>query len=308
MSIALCMVVKNEANRIESCLDSVLNAVDEINIIDTGSNDGTPELIRLRYGIEVAHQPLNPGRLYTLTDPMDRLCNQTRCEWILTLDGDEQLASPPSLLRDAVRSDIDSVCGYFGLWRNHLPGQPSFDDYKLFLFRRRYRKRGLIHENAQVDIRAAGGRARWLEGLVVEHHPEAAKSSEKQSRYRQSLSQAMQLEPQWLRYHWFLGYSRYLDGQHEEAESLLRQLRGPWVKRFPVEALNARMVLAEIAALRGEREMVSDLLHEMQALCQAVAEDFEVAVNLRLPGWIEAARLALASNQLNEIRAYRFAC
>lgn len=308
MSIALCMVVKNEARRIQTCLDSVVDAVDEINIIDTGSSDGTPELIQSRYGIAVGHQPLAAERLYTLADPLETLYSQTRCDWVLTLDGDEHLNAPASLLRDAVAASDRSVCGYFGLWRNHVPGQPGFDDYKLFVFRSRYRKRGLIHENAQVDIRSAGGNAQWLEGLVVEHHPEARKLSEKQSRYQQCLQQAMHREPDWLRYPWFLGYSRFLDGDYDAAESLLSLLRTAQAERFPVEALNARMVLSEMAAVRGQRVRLAQLLREMQDFRVAMANDFEVAINRRLPEWIEKAMAALAADRLADIRAYRFAC
>lgn len=45
-SICLCMIVKNEAKVIERCLSSVLDLVDTWVITDTGSTDGTQELIR----------------------------------------------------------------------------------------------------------------------------------------------------------------------------------------------------------------------------------------------------------------------
>ena len=42
--ISLCMIVKNEAPRIERVLNSVKDFADEIIIVDTGSNDNTKEL------------------------------------------------------------------------------------------------------------------------------------------------------------------------------------------------------------------------------------------------------------------------
>ncbi|WP_229885463.1 glycosyltransferase, partial [Streptomyces tanashiensis] len=45
-SICLCMIVKNEAAVIERCLASVRGLVDTWVISDTGSTDGTQELIR----------------------------------------------------------------------------------------------------------------------------------------------------------------------------------------------------------------------------------------------------------------------
>ena len=43
MTWSLCMIVKNEENNIENCLNSVKNLFDEIIIVDTGSTDRTKE-------------------------------------------------------------------------------------------------------------------------------------------------------------------------------------------------------------------------------------------------------------------------
>ena len=39
------MIVKNESKIIERCLDSAKSIIDFVSICDTGSSDGTPELI-----------------------------------------------------------------------------------------------------------------------------------------------------------------------------------------------------------------------------------------------------------------------
>ncbi|WP_421085626.1 glycosyltransferase (plasmid) [Priestia sp. MF3] len=46
VSISLCIIVKNEEISLERCLESVYQLVDEINIIDTGSNDQTKRIAR----------------------------------------------------------------------------------------------------------------------------------------------------------------------------------------------------------------------------------------------------------------------
>lgn len=46
--LSLCMIVKNEEERLARCLSSVQGAVDEIIILDTGSTDGTKD-VALRF-------------------------------------------------------------------------------------------------------------------------------------------------------------------------------------------------------------------------------------------------------------------
>ena len=45
ISISLCMIVKDEEPVIARCLDSVRDLVDEIIVVDTGSSDGTKEIV-----------------------------------------------------------------------------------------------------------------------------------------------------------------------------------------------------------------------------------------------------------------------
>lgn len=48
-TISLCMIVKNEEDVLARCLQSVQGLVDEIVIVDTGSNDRTKEIGRPVY-------------------------------------------------------------------------------------------------------------------------------------------------------------------------------------------------------------------------------------------------------------------
>ena len=94
--ICLAMIVKNEAGVIERCLSSVENIIDYWVIVDTGSTDGTQELIKKtmeRYGI--------PGELHErewVNFEVNR--NQSldlargKAEYTLVIDADDYLIAP----------------------------------------------------------------------------------------------------------------------------------------------------------------------------------------------------------------------
>ena len=44
ITVSLCMIVKNEERILRRCLDTVVDLVDEIVIVDTGSTDGTKKI------------------------------------------------------------------------------------------------------------------------------------------------------------------------------------------------------------------------------------------------------------------------
>ena len=84
--LSLCMIVKNETENLPRCLASAQPYVDEIVVIDTGSQDGTPE-IAIQFGAKVEYfewcDDFAAARNYSLS--------QASGDWILVLDADEEL-------------------------------------------------------------------------------------------------------------------------------------------------------------------------------------------------------------------------
>ena len=58
ITISLCMIVKNEERVLSRCLDSIKDLVEEIIIVDTGSDDRTKEIAG-RYTDKVYDFPWN---------------------------------------------------------------------------------------------------------------------------------------------------------------------------------------------------------------------------------------------------------
>lgn len=104
-TLSLCMIVRNEADVIGRCLDSVADVVDEMVVVDTGSLDGTPDLARSA-GADVYPYPWTgsfaEARNYSL--------RRASGEWILWMDADEALqAGDGEPLREAVKTTREEL-------------------------------------------------------------------------------------------------------------------------------------------------------------------------------------------------------
>ena len=117
--ISLCLIARDEAAVIESCLRSVVGAVDETVVVDTGSVDGT-EAIAAALGARVFRFPW--------VDDFSAARNETlrhaTGDYVLWLDADERLArGGAACLRAAAGSGLD--CGMLPLHAVREPGAPA---------------------------------------------------------------------------------------------------------------------------------------------------------------------------------------
>jgi glycosyltransferase involved in cell wall biosynthesis len=91
MSISLCMIVKNEADKLKPMLEAHNNYVDDIIIVDTGSTDNTKE---------IAKSFTDKVFDFKWCDDFSKARNQSlkfaKSDWILVLDADE-LVSPKDM-------------------------------------------------------------------------------------------------------------------------------------------------------------------------------------------------------------------
>ena len=89
--ISLCTFVKNEAHCLGHMIDSVVNQVDEIIVVDTGSTDDTIPIAR-EYGARVYQVGFTDfASIRTITSHL------AREPWVLMLDADETLEGPELL-------------------------------------------------------------------------------------------------------------------------------------------------------------------------------------------------------------------
>lgn len=305
LPIGLSMIVRDEARQLAACLDPIIGLLDDVTVVDTGSTDGTCDLLRERYGIEPLRSALDSTNCNSKSPARNLGYEHCRSDWIIRIDADERLTAEDVATLRALEPDA-LTGGYFVEWLTHR-GASATQDYKLLLFRKGVRSTGCAHENMQVDIRDRGLHAHWIDGLVLEHYPDVEKDPWKATFYRERLECAIARTPDWYRYHWFLGYASFCRGEAEQAAHYLRAAADSRSHRFPVECLNAHMVLAALHAQAGDRDAVLHVLEAMERFHATVRDDFEVAVNTHLEPWLHDARAAAADGRLADVQPRGFA-
>ena len=102
-TISLCMIVKNESHNLHRCLESVQGFVNQIIVVDTGSEDNTVEIAR-SYGAEI--------HFFEWCDDFAAARNHSLSfatgDWILILDADEKLVvSDQLVIFNTINSSLD---------------------------------------------------------------------------------------------------------------------------------------------------------------------------------------------------------
>jgi glycosyltransferase involved in cell wall biosynthesis len=150
--ISLCMIVKNEERFLAECLASVRDAVDEINVVDTGSTDRTVEIAR-SFGANVIFREWRNDFGWARNES---LAPATR-RWTLVLDADEEITPDSLALLRALRETPAELTGVYVQIQNLVDdasGAASTMTHilpRLFPTTPRIRYRNVIHESLVID-------------------------------------------------------------------------------------------------------------------------------------------------------------
>jgi glycosyltransferase involved in cell wall biosynthesis len=147
VTVTLCAIVKNETHIIREMLESMVPYIDRYDITDTGSDDGTPELIK-----EVMDEHNIPGEVYlsdwkgfgkSRTEAIENCMGKATYAWMIDADDkvDGSFVYPKEM-------DMD---GY-----SLRLGSPAFSWYRNQIFRVDNRDRqwsyvGVLHEYAHIE-------------------------------------------------------------------------------------------------------------------------------------------------------------
>lgn len=185
MSIAVCMIVKNEEKWLEQCLNSVKNLADEIIIVDTGSIDNTKKIAKKFTDKIFDYEWKND-----FSDARNFSISKANSDWILSLDADESISKidfekikriteyPEANAYHIVFRDYSNNMGIFG-WKSSMndiyPESKIASGYsegyvlRLFQNLKGYEFEGKIHETVQNSIKKNNGKI-FATDIVIHHY------------------------------------------------------------------------------------------------------------------------------------------
>lgn len=164
-SLTLSMIVKDEEKYIADCLESVKDVVDEIVVVDTGSQDNTVSIAK-SYGANVLdfewQNDFSKARNYALS--------KSNSDWVLYLDADERLdENSKMLIKKLINSNkkYGIRCSIYNI--DEVNKKPKLQRYtRLFKNSDGIEFRGKAHE--QIDASLLENNYKIIDSEVLIHH------------------------------------------------------------------------------------------------------------------------------------------
>ncbi|HEX3860628.1 MAG TPA: glycosyltransferase family 25 protein [Stellaceae bacterium] len=272
-TIGLCMIVKNESHVILRCLDSVRPLIDYVLVEDTGSTDGTQQIIR----DWLARENL-PGDVFDApwqdfahnrTLALARLRERPEIDYALIMDADDVLVLEDGFDAAAFKAGLDA--DYYNV--SLRSGDIKHHRASLCSNRRDFQYRGVLHEYLAAPEGSVVG---WAAGLHIFERREGARSQDP-DKYRKDaecLALALESEQDPLlrsRYTFYMAQSWRDCGEHEKALAayLSRAELGFWDEEIFVSLYNAAQLKERLG--HSGHEIIAMYLHAYEA-CARRAE------------------------------------
>lgn len=286
--IAVYTIARNEAGHVARFMESVVDEADVVLVLDTGSSDGTVDLLR-GAGAAVLEASISPFRFDMARNTALALVPED-IDVCVSLDLDEVLTPGWRTALEACWREGATRVRYPYTWNWTPDGEPStvFHTDKIHA-RHGYRWRNPVHENLET-MPGLEERIVTCEGFTVEHHADPAKS---RGGYLALLEMSVAEDPADDRSSHYLAreYSFHCrwDDVLREGERHLALPSATWNK----ERAKTMRLLAQACRRKGEPERARTFLH------RAVAEDPMAREN-----YLDLAELCLAEDDHAGARAF----
>ncbi len=304
MKLWLSMIIKNEEKNIKNYLYEIYDLFDDIVIVDTGSTDASLKLLKdiwiqaIPYKINHTDARLIDARNFSI--------EKNACNRVLILDWDEQISREDLLKIKSMEPDYfqKDVSWYFIKRKDYRYDKP-FDDYKMCLINKNHvRFLFNVHACPQVYVRDNNGIWLRLNGITLHHHTEPRAYKLK---YIEQLENGIKENPGCLRFYRFLWYYYFKNNKLPKAIEKFEFIIKNRNHRFPVEILNAIMLISSIYQWLWDHIRAFNYISLWQKYYQEVKDDFEVKINFRMEKRFSDTQAKLLEDHNAIIIPYEFA-
>jgi len=189
-NLSLTMIVRDEQSILGRVLGQAASFCDEMVIVDTGSQDHTPEVAR-----EAGARVIDFVWADDFAAARNASLNACRGDWVLWLDADDIVTPDVQVAiraakREILTDNLDAVTTPYRFSFAAATGECTFSFPRERLVRRipQLRWVGAVHEVLMVP----GSRVLHREDLYIEHHPDPTKRTLKSSRNLRIIERAVQ--------------------------------------------------------------------------------------------------------------------
>lgn len=319
-------MVKNEAAVIARCLDSIVPYVDSWVIVDTGSTDDTPDIIKRILKNKPGELHYRPWRGFDVnrTEAMRLAQADGRASYVFTMDADDVFVPDSGFSWDGITDDLVSI---------QVRETPPEVYYRPLLASNRmpWVWRGVLHERLHTDDAFTSGR---LKGAHIRYGGDGARHKDRQQMLLsevEALTEGLRSEPDNIRYTFYLAQTLRDLGQWEAAmhhyRSVVQRAKGEefaWYAQYQYALLCIRMEqtraqvleafliayatrptraeplmsLARWLRIHGEVEMGLVFARMVQGIQPPIDEQF--TPDPRCYGWWQQDELAVLLYQVGE--------
>lgn len=239
-SMTLCMIVKDEEKSVEAALESASPFVDDIVVVDTGSTDETPTIVK-KFTSRLHRCAWNDDFSAARNFAMEHV----HTDWMLWLDADEQLEVRDearwrqSFAESSQKADalLVTINNYYGRVVDELKTY-VYGGFRLLRTAAKLRYTQAIHEHLDLsrgDVRLSH---EPIEGVVIRHYGYMDDEARKKAKFARNmrLLQKERTRPNydpWIDYHIAAEYYRrgdYVKAYESVQTSLKRFLE---MRRLP---------------------------------------------------------------------------
>lgn len=239
-TICLNMIVKDEAKIITRCLDSVKNLIDYWVIVDTGSSDGTQQIIKEYLKDLPGELHERPWKNWGETRTEAYQLAMGKGDYILFMDADDILELDPSFEMPVLTEDC------YNMWR----GNQSFSYQKPQIVRGNlsWKWVGVTHEYLDCDEPTTSSVLDGIHYTSVDDGATRSLGVEKYWKNVHLLEEGMKLEPNNSRYAFYLAESYRDAGEKAKAlEWYQKRVRmGGWAEEIFCSKLQTAHMLRDL--------------------------------------------------------------